>query len=116
VADTVLADARAALADALSFERRGFVEAVDLSDVYAVLQGVTGVKAVDIDRLDLKNTNPAFRTAHGLDPADGELNPRLLMLPARPSGSGATILPAEIACVDVPALDLVLRSSGGITL
>ena len=116
VADTVLADARAALAAALSFERRAFVEAVDLSDVYAVLQGVTGVKAVDIDRLDLKNTDPGFRTAHGLDPADGELNPRLLMLPARPAGSGATILPAEIASVDVPALDLVLRSTGGISL
>ena len=115
VAETVLAAARTALAEALSFERRAFVEAVDLSDVYAVLQGAEGVRAVDIDRLDFKNPNIAFRNAHGLDPAKGELQPRLLMLPAR-LGGPATILPAEMACVDVPALDLVLRSTGGITL
>ena len=124
VAATVLADARAALVEALSFERRAFVEAVDLSDVYGVLQDVAGVKAVDIDVLDLKSTDPADRTAHGLDPAKGHLQPRLLLLPARPdvplsgpsSKSIVPILPAEIASVDVPALDLTLRSTGGITL
>lgn len=124
VAATVLGDARAALVDALSFERRGFVEPVDLSDVYAVLQGVVGVTAVDIDVLDLKTTDAVDRKAHGLDPAKGHLQPRLLLLPARPdvplSGPPTKaivpILPAEIASVDVPALDLTLRSTGGITL
>jgi hypothetical protein len=124
VAATVLADARAALVDALSFERRAFVEAVDLSDVYAVLQGVVGVRAVDIDVLDLKSTDADDRKAHGLDPAKGHLQPRLQVLPARPDvpPSGmphktiVPILPAEIASVDVPALDLTLRSTGGIAL
>jgi len=115
VAETVLAGARAALLEALSFERRAFTEAVDLSDVYGVLQDVDGVKAVDIDRMELKNTDPAFRAQHGLDPAKGQLQPRLLMLPARPGGS-STVLPAELAWIEVPALDVSLRSTGGLTL
>ena len=116
VAETVLADARTALLEAMSFERRSFADAVDLSDVYGVLQGVKGVKAVDIDRLDLKSTDPDFRLRHGLDPLKGQLQPRLYMLPARPGGTPSTILPAEIAWVEVPALDVALRSTGGITL
>ena len=116
VAETVVADARTALLEAMSFERRSFAEAVYLSDVYAVLQGVRGVKAVDIDRLDLKSTDPDFRLRHGLDPQKGGLQPRLYMLPARPGGTPSTILPAELAWVEVPALDVSLRSTGGITL
>jgi hypothetical protein len=116
VAETVLANARTALLDAMSFDRRSFAEAVDLSDVYGVLQGVKGVKAVDIDRLDLKSTDPDFRIRHGLDPLRGQLQPRLYVLPARPGGTPSTVLPAEIAWVEVPALDVVLRSTGGITL
>jgi hypothetical protein len=116
VAETVRAAARTELLDALSFERRAFAEAVDLSDVYGVLQRVPGVKAVDIDQLDLKSTDTAFRNAHGIDPAKGALQPRLLMLSARPSGSPGVVLPAELAWVEVPALDVVLRSTGGITL
>jgi hypothetical protein len=116
IAETVLGNARMALLDAMSFERRSFGEAVDLSDVYGVLQGVTGVKAVDIDRLDLKSTDPDLRLRHGLDPLKGQLQPRLYMLPARPGGTPSTVLPAEIAWVEVPALDVTLQSTGGITL
>jgi hypothetical protein len=100
----------------MSFERRSFVEAVGLSDVYGVLQRVKGVQAADVDRLDLKSTDPDFRVRHGLDPMRGGLQPRLYMLPAQPGGTPAAIRPAEIAWVEVPALDLELRSIGGITL
>lgn len=114
VAEAVLAATRAALLDALSFDRRAFSEPVDLSDVYAVLQGVPGVVAVDIDRLDLKSTDASFRKAHGVDDTKGQPQARLLMLPAQPGGVPGVILPAEIAWVEVPAFDVVLGSSGGI--
>lgn len=116
VAADVGAAARAALLDALSFDRRVFLDAVDLSDVYAVLQGVTGVRAVDIDRLDFKSTDTSFRDDHGVDPAKGGLQPRLRVLPARTSKSAADVLAAELPMVEVPPLDLILRTSGGITL
>ena len=114
VASTVRAAARAALLDMLSFDRRGFAESVDLSDVYAVLQDVPGVLAVDLDRLDLKSTSPSFRKAHGVDDTKGQPQARLRMLPAQPSGAPGGVLPAEIAWVEVPALDVVLQTRGGI--
>lgn len=116
VAEDVLAAARATLLESLSFERRAFAETVDLSEIYATLQGAAGVLGVDVDRLDLKSPDAAFRTAHGIDPTKGQPQPRLWMLPARPSGSPDLVLPAELAWVEVPALDVVLRSTGGITL
>jgi hypothetical protein len=116
VRDQVLADARAALVDALSFDRRSFGETIDLSGIYAVLQHVAGVRSVDIDRLDLKSPDAGFRSAHGLDPAKGSLQPRLPMLPARPDGSPTGVAGAEIAVVEVPPLDLTLAARGGIAL
>ena len=58
VATDVLAAARAALLDDLSFARRDFAQPVYLSDIYAVLQGVAGVVGVDVDTLDLKQHRP----------------------------------------------------------
>jgi hypothetical protein len=116
VAEDVVMAARATLLEALSFERRAFAETIDLSEIYATLQGVGGVLGVDVDRLDLKSPDAAFRAAHGVDPTRGQLQPRLWMLPARPSGSPDLVLPAELAWVEVPTLDIVLRSTGGITL
>jgi hypothetical protein len=116
VAEEVVAAARATLLDSLAFEQRDFAETVDLSEIYATLQGVDGVLGVDVDRLDLKSPDPGFRTAHGIDPSRGQPQPRLWMLPARPSGSPDLVLPAELAWIEVPALDVVLRASGGITL
>ena len=76
VAEAVLGATRAALLDSLSFERREFADAVDLSEIYATLQGVDGVVAVDIDRLDLKSTDATFRLAHGVDDTLGQPQPR----------------------------------------
>jgi len=109
----VLAAARAALLRDLSFDQRRFAQPVYLSEIFAVLQNVAGVAAVDVDTLDLKSTNPAFRAAHGIDPAAGQPQPRLLMLPARPAATG-TVLPAELARVELPAQDVTLRATGGL--
>src|SRR5439155_12044979 len=57
VTNEVLAAARAALLDALSFEQQRFAQPVYLSDVFRVLQEVTGVRAVDVNTLDLKSTD-----------------------------------------------------------
>jgi predicted phage baseplate assembly protein len=113
--DVVLGAARAALLDALSFERRRFAEPVYLSDMYRVLQDVEGVVAVDIDALDLKSSDAGFRAAHGVDDTLPQPQRRLLMLPARPAGgSSPGILPAEIAWVEIPSQDVLLTASGGL--
>ncbi|HKH94223.1 MAG TPA: putative baseplate assembly protein, partial [Gemmatimonadaceae bacterium] len=78
----VLAAARSALELELAFDRRRFGQPVYLSEIFAVLQNVAGVMAVDVNTLDLKSTDPAFRAAHGIDPALGQPQPRLRILPA----------------------------------
>ena len=62
-----------------------FAQPVYLSDVYRVLQDVAGVVASTSTPLDLKSTDPAFRTAHGVDDTPPQPQARLLMLPARPA-------------------------------
>ncbi len=116
VASEVLAAARAALLGALSFAARRFAQPVYLSDVFRVLQNVEGVVSVDVNRLDLKSGDAAFRAAHGVDDALPQPQPRLLMLPARPAGASGIVLPAELAWVEVPAEDVTLRASGGLSL
>jgi hypothetical protein len=37
------------------------------------------------------------------------------MLPARPAGSTGIVLTAELAMVEVPAEDVTLRTSGGLS-
>ncbi|MGZ4798530.1 MAG: baseplate J/gp47 family protein [Acidimicrobiia bacterium] len=113
VAEDVRTRARTALLDSLSFARRSFAEPLYLSDVFSVLQEVEGVVAVDVNTLDLKNADGAFRAAHGVDDTLGQPQPRLVMLPARPIGSGA-VLAAELAVVEVPTQDITLTSIGGL--
>jgi len=110
----VLAAARAALLLDLAFDQRRFAQPVYLSEIFAVLQNVAGVVAVDVNALDLKSTDATFRAAHGIDPAAGPLQPHLLMLPARPAGTGI-VLPAELARVEAPAQDVILRATGGLS-
>jgi len=115
VAADVLSAARAALLFDMAFDQRRFAQPVYLSEIFAVLQNVAGVVAVDVNTLDLKSTDPVFRAAHGVDPALGEPQPHLLMLPAHPAGTG-TVLPAELAWIEVPAQDVTLRATGGLSL
>jgi predicted phage baseplate assembly protein len=111
----VLAAARAALLATFAFEARGFGQPVFLSDLFSLLQEVPGVVAVDVNRLDLKSGNAAFRAAHGVDDTLGQPQPRLLILPARPDPASATVHPAELAVVDADT-DLTLSATGGIPL
>ncbi|MGR7026157.1 putative baseplate assembly protein [Geodermatophilus sp. URMC 62] len=113
VGEAVRDAARTALLEALSFERREFAAPLHLSDVYSILQDIEGVQAVDIDRLDLKSSDPAFRSAHGVDDSRPQPHARLLMLPARWGGGSGVVLPAELPRIEVPALDVTLRAIGG---
>jgi hypothetical protein len=100
-----------ALAASLSFDRMQLGQSIHLSGVYAVLQGVPGVTAADITDLNFKSRDPTFRKAHGAD--DRRPQPHLFVLGARPGTTpGVTVLPAELAWVDVPSQDLVLSVIG----
>lgn len=59
VAEIVLQQVSDALRMAFSFDARGFGDAVDLSDVIAVIHKVAGVKSADIDLLYRSGTTPA---------------------------------------------------------
>jgi len=107
----VQAAAFTALASALSFDQLQLGQAIYLSSIYGVLQGVPGVVAVDITNLNFKSQDPTFRAAHGAD--DRQPQPNLFILGARPgTGPGINVLPAELAWVDIPTQDLVLSVTG----
>jgi predicted phage baseplate assembly protein len=127
VRDDVLAAARAALSAFFSFDRMAIARAVHRSDIYAVLQSVTGVLSVDLDHFH-------FRGAKGW--TAGELAARgatsvavqkhLRIFEARPMAQATLdpavrecfpsvlpeVLPAEQAHAD--EADLVITATGGI--
>jgi hypothetical protein len=110
-ATAVQAAAFSALASALSFDQLQLGQAIYLSSIYGVIQGVPGVIAVDITNLNFKSQDPTFRAAHGADSRQPQ--PTLFILGARPgTGPGITVLPAELAWVDIPTQDLVLTVTG----
>jgi hypothetical protein len=120
--DAVLEAAHAAVLDALSFDRMSLGEAVNLSDLYRVLQDVPGVLFVDIDRLGFKQpaamTNAqflAFLAARGTTFLPGgqpaPVQGRLRLFPARPDAAvPRKVLPAELAAVQSPSDDVVLAA------
>jgi predicted phage baseplate assembly protein len=121
---TVVAAAQAAALDALSFDRMGLAQSVNLSDLYAVIQGVDGVLSVDIDVLAFKQ--PAGMTAAQFDAylaeravtrlADGAPAPvqgHLRIFPARPVPPGTLVRPAELATADAAGQDVVLSQATG---
>jgi hypothetical protein len=63
VTTDVIVAVAAALEDGFSFEQRGFGQAVMKSEVLAVMQGVEGVVAVDLDALYLEGGAHALNTA-----------------------------------------------------
>jgi hypothetical protein len=126
VASEVAEAAQEALEEAFSFENRAFGEPVHLSDIHALLQGVTGVTAVDVDRLLFKRPETMseadfddFLDQRGVTRnTDGSVRPlqqHLRIYPARPAGSGPPwVLAAEQATIEVPGEDIVLLTSGGL--
>jgi predicted phage baseplate assembly protein len=117
VAPLVAARAREAMIAALAFEALSFGQSVTLSDVYAVLQDVTGVESVDVDVLQFKRhetMTTAQLAARGATTAP--LQQRLRIFGARanrPPLRGAS--PAEQARLESPDTDLLLATSGGLT-
>lgn len=126
VASEVAEAAQAALLEAFAFENRAFGEPVHLSDIHALLQGVAGVTAVDVDQLRLKRPETmnevdfdAFLDQRAVArKADGSVRPlqqHLRIYPARPIQNGPPwVLAAEQAFIEVPGEDVVLLTSGGL--
>jgi hypothetical protein len=124
-AKAVLAAAQAAVLDALSFDRMGLAQSVNLSDLYAVIQGVGGVLSVDIDVLTFKK--PAAMTAAQFDAylaeravtrlADGTPAPvqgHLRVFPARPSPPPGTLVrAAELAIIETAGQDVAISQASG---
>jgi hypothetical protein len=86
--DTVMAGVRAAVREAFSFEARQFGQPVTRAEVLAVIQGVEGVRAVDLNALHAPGSadpNPAVlpaATAHWDDGAGNVARAELLTLGA----------------------------------
>jgi hypothetical protein len=107
----VAAAARAALLDALSFDRLELGRPVHLSDVFRVLQEVTGVAYVDVD--ELRFADPAVQAERAQEP--GPLQPHLAVFAARTDDTAPSgVAPAEIARVAAPAHDVTLDATGGL--
>jgi predicted phage baseplate assembly protein len=95
--ETVLADARAALAAAFDFAHRQFGQSVAPAEVVSVLQAVEGVVAVDLDRI--------FRTD---DPAVAA-PPNVLLQARGPQSSGGARQTAELLLVSSDPADVGLE-------
>jgi len=91
--DKVKAAVTARITNTFSFARRQFGQAVTQSELLAVMQGVEGVEAVDLDQFHL-NSKPALRHDR---------------LPARAAGwnfAHNTILPAQLLLVNPSKIQL----------
>jgi hypothetical protein len=127
VAAKVADAARGAVLNALSFKSLEFAQSVHLSDVYAILQNVSGVAAVDVDLFFFKQkvdvTDSEFN--YFLDDRgirrllDGTPNPlqnHLWIFSARPNirSNDPAVLPAEQASIESPSQDVTIITKGGL--
>lgn len=119
----VLAQAKQAVLDALSFDAMSLGESVNLSDMYRVIQDVPGVRFVDIDRFMFKLSKFGGlwdilfelwrRGVLGTGFAVNPVQSRLRIFPARtdPANAGS-VLPAELAAIETPDEDVILGLRG----
>ena len=127
VADRVADAARVVLLDALSFQTLAFGQSVNLSDVYAILQSVEGVIAVDIDRFMFKQqtdiTNIEFNeflddrgVSRSIDNTPRPVQNHLWIFSARPNTASKNplVFPAEQASVESPSQDITILTMGGL--
>jgi hypothetical protein len=132
IRDTVVKAARRALLGFFAFEAMDFARPVHLSQIYSVLQDVTGVAAVTLKTLHFKGYDTwtaAQLASRGAIAAP--LQPHLRLFAARPSAGSAAldptvaacfgagpvpaVLPAEQAFIQVPDQDLILTPTGGLS-
>ncbi len=116
VSDDVVADALAAALAALDFEAVDLGTPIHLSDIYRVLQDVSGVVSVDVDELQPKRLADRNRPNVDLLP-DGvtpsPLQPHVRVFPARPDPAApGTVLPSELAVVEDVARDITVVATG----
>ncbi len=117
VRNDVLAAARLAVLDALSFDRALLGTPLHLSDLYRVIQDVPGVLSSDIDELQAKR--PADRDRPGADrlpdgtPAAVQAHVAVLGARRAPASPGR-ILPAELPTIESAARDITLNATGGL--
>ena len=128
VAADVLASVTAALGAAFAFARRGFGQPVTAAEVVTVMQGVTGVVAVDLDQLTLappteptlgqalagppatESRRAAAPTTLTKRPVSGEAPPAVLTShPARMNADG-TVAPAELLLINPAGIRLRERT------
>lgn len=132
VRDDVRAAARQAVLDRFAFDRIPFARAVHRSDVYAALQAVRGVMAVDLNVFHYKGYTGWTEMQLAARGATAEpLQTHLRMFAARTlteqllatdpllqhctAGSALPdVLPAEQACIEDSASDVDLGATGGI--
>jgi hypothetical protein len=113
VAKEVAADCRAALLGALSFESLRFGQTMAVSEIYSVLQHVSGVESVDVDLFQFKDRSTAFLIARGAttDPVQRSLR----IFAARPNAvPPPSVLPAELAFVETPSEHVRIITAGGL--
>jgi hypothetical protein len=113
----VLAAVTAAVLAALSFDALELGEALHLSVIYAVLQGVTGVVAADVTQLAFKNQSASFLQTRGASfLQNGSVAPVqdfLRIFPARPDPDHpGQVLPAELAWIETPSQDVLITAQG----
>lgn len=126
VARDVEAKARDALETALDFDQLRLGASVHLSRIQSVLQGVQGVRAVDVDRLGYVRPDglsdaehEAFLVERGAARGPGStvraVQPYIRIFAARPDpGRPGSVRSGELAVLEVPSRDLVLTTRGGL--
>ena len=114
-AEAVTAAAREAVLAALSFDAVEIGHALHLSQVFAVLQSIDGVVAVDVDELGFAAAGAAELARRGAEllpggaPAPTQPHLRIFGARADPDRIGA-ILPGELATVASPAEHVIVRA------
>lgn len=122
--DRVLADVRAAVLAALSFDALRLGQPIHLSDLFRVMQDVPGVVFVDVDRLQFKkpaaltpsqfllylaSRGAVFLPGGVPAPVQGHLR----IFPARPDpAQPGHVLAAELAAVESATLDVTIETRG----
>lgn len=119
VADDVYAAVQDALAEAFSFDAREFGQSVTAAEIVALIQGVAGVVAVDLNSLAVLES--------GYDPDEiepdaepypmaesvAEASLSAVLTASRARWNGRTIDPAEILLLDPSPLGVVLEEMSG---
>jgi hypothetical protein len=127
--DVVVGNVQAALLDSFSFAKRNFAQPVTGAEVVTVMQGVTGVVAVELENLAIDASfapaSSATLNVRSKKSAGGLTSkPRNSFIRRKPPDSPTssavdTILPANIACFNGGAIqpaELLLIRPTGITL